>query len=228
MNKYLLCFCTFLLVANLSFGQRDRSPKEGQFPRKPGVILTTNVLSLFEPEGGPTLGLEARFGLHWAIAADVTAILYTMPELYYDHERHTGYRIQPQVKYYFPGKRHSYQMYISLMGLYKSVRYHTISDSYSYNDGTQYINVDGVRYEEHKQIIAGSANFGFQKFLDEERHFMVEFYGGVGLRSKQRSGYPPHLGTVSPNDYYDDDIYDGLDDGIWPHATCGIKFGYRF
>jgi hypothetical protein len=226
MNKHLLCCCTFLLVANLSFGQRDRSPKEGQFPRKPGLILTTSVLSLFEPEGGPTMGLECRFGLHWAIAADVTALLYTMPELYHDDERHTGYRIQPQIKYYLPGRRHSYQMYISLMGLYKSVHYYTVADDYSYYDGNQYIQVEGQRYREHKEIIAGSANFGFQKFLDEERHFMIEFYGGVGLRSKQRTGKPPIPNTTTDNyDYYDND---GLDDGIWPHVSYGIKFGYRF
>lgn len=225
MNKYLLCFCTFLLVANLSFGQRDRYPKEGQYPRTPGLTLSTNVLSVFEPEGGPTLGLEYRFGLHVAVAADVTALLYTMPELYNDDERHSGYRIQPQIKFYLPGKRHGYLMYVSLMGLYKSVHYYTMSDGYGYYDGNEYISVPGVRYREHKQIIAGSTNFGFQKFLDEERHFMIEFYGGMGLRSKLRTGKPAVPGVTE--DYRNDD-YDGLDDGIWPHVTAGIKFGYRF
>jgi hypothetical protein len=188
-------------------------------------MVTTNVLSIFEPEGGPTLGLEYRFGLHWAVAADATALLYTMPELYYDHERHTGYRVQPQIKYYLPGRRHSYQMYVSLMGLYKSVHYNTTSDGYSYYDGNQYIDVPGVKYREHKEIIAGSTNFGFQKFLDEERHAVIEFYGGVGLRSKLRTGKPAVQPSVGREDYYDQD---GLDDGIWPHVSYGIKFGYRF
>lgn len=226
MNKYLLCICTFLLAANFSFGQRDRYPKEGQFPRKPGLILTTNMLSIFEPEGGPTLGLEYRFGIHWAMAADVTALLYTMPELYDNDERHTGYRIQPQVKYYLPGRRHSYQMYVSLMGLYKSVHYNKVSDGSYYYNGNENIYIPGESYREHKQIIAGSTNFGFQKFLDEERHAVVEFYGGVGLRSKQRSGKPAVPGNNGGNVYYDD--YDGLEDGIWPHVSYGIKFGYRF
>jgi len=227
MNKSLLCFCTFLLVVNLSYGQRSRYPKEGEFPLKPGLIISTNFLSLFEPEGGPTLGLEYRFGLHWAVAVDATALAYTMPEFYYHDERHTGYRFQPQVKYYLPGRRHSFQMYVSLMGTYKSVHYNTKTNGYNYYDANnQYVYIDPVKYREHKQVIAGSANFGVQKILDKERHFMMEFYGGMGLRYKDRSGIPPAPGGGNYDDEYYE--YDGLEDGIWPHVSYGIKFCYRF
>ena len=226
MNKYLLCICTTLLVANLSFAQRNRYPKEGEFPLKPGLIINTNFFSLFEPEAGPTLGLEYRFGLHWAVALDATALTYTMPEFYYHDERHTGYRLQPQVKYYLPGKRHSYQMYVSLMGVYKSVNYNTKTDGYYYYDANNVgVYVDPVKYREHKEVFAGSANFGVQKILDKERHFMMEFYGGLGFRYKTRTGIPPNPGDDYYDDYYE---YDGVDDGFWPHATCGIKFCYRF
>jgi hypothetical protein len=225
MNRYLLCICTILLVANLSYGQRNRYPKEGEFPLKPGLIINTNFFSLFEPEAGPTLGLEYRINLHLAVALDATALAYTMPEWYYHDGRHTGFRLQPQVKLYLPGKRHSYQMYVSLMGTYKSVKYNTKTDGYDYYDGNVYVYHDPVEYREHKEVVAGSANFGVQKILDKEQHFMMEFFAGVGFRYKTRSGAPSLPG--SENDYNYDE-YDGLADGFLPHATAGIKFCYRF
>ncbi|SFE05599.1 Protein of unknown function [Chitinophaga sp. CF118] len=224
MNRFLLCLCTFFFLANLSYGQRSRFPKEGQFPRKPGLIVSTNVVSLFEPEAGPTLGLEYRFALHWALAVDGTWMLYTMPELYKDDGRHTGYRIQPQIKYYFAGRHRSFNGYISLMATYKDMKYTKMSDGGQYYNGTQTVYIDPAEYTQEKKIIAGSANVGIQKFLDEDRHFLIEFYGGVGLRYKERK----NKGLMDGVDYYNDDDFFSFEDGVYPHLSLGIKFGYRF
>jgi hypothetical protein len=225
MKKTLLILCAFILVANLSYSQRSRFPKEGQFPRKQGLLLSTNVLSVFDLEGGPSLGLEYRMALHWAVAVDYTAILYNLPEVYNDDEgAHTGYRIQPQIKYYFGGRRHSYRGYVSLMAMYKDVHYNKMTSGGEYYNGTETVYVDPVPYTEHKKIIAGSFNIGMQKFLDDERHIFIEPYAGVGLRHKERTGKPDINGT-----YYDnnDDFLD-LKDGMYPSLTWGLKFGVRF
>jgi hypothetical protein len=223
MKKILPIICIIIFLANLSYGQRSRYPKEGQFPRKPGLLVSTNVLSLFELEGGPTLGLEYRLALNWAIAVDATAILYTLPEVYDTDGPHTGYRIQPQVKYYFGGRRRSFRGYISFMAMYKDVHYDKTTSGGEYYNGTEYIYYDPVPYVEHKKIIAGSFNVGMQKFFDDERRVFIEPYAGVGLRHKERTGRPAIDGT-----YYEDDDFLDLKDGMYPHLTWGLKFGCRF
>ncbi|SEW26024.1 Protein of unknown function [Chitinophaga sp. YR573] len=228
MKKLLPIFCTIIFLANLSYGQRSRYPKEGQFPRTQGVLLSTNVLSLFDLEGGPSLGLEYRFALNWAVAVDATAIMYTLPEVYSsDDGNHSGYRIQPQIKYYFGGRRRSFRGYISLMAMYKDVHYDKTTSGGQYYNGTEYITVDPVPYTEHKKIIAGSFNIGMQKFLDEERHIFIEPYAGVGLRHKERTGRP-YVNGAYDNDYNDDDGVFDLKDGMYPHLSWGLKFGVRF
>jgi len=231
MIRSLLIFCTVILLAFSCYAQ-SRAPEEGEFPQKPGFIISTNFLSLFEPEGGPTFGLEYRSSLKWAFAIDATALTYTMPFLFNeDDSRHKGYRISPQIKYYFPGKRGSYRGYVALMGMYKHVSYTTLSDSYGhYDDVTgNYVYNDPERYKRSKYVGAGSFNIGFQRFLDAEQHILVEFYGGVGLRYQERRGKPSFADNDYNNDpYYYDSYGDGLKDGMYPHVAFGIKLGYRF
>jgi len=161
------------------------------------------------------------------VAVDATAIMYTLPEVYSaDESNHSGYRIQPQIKYYFGGRRRSFRGYISLMGMYKDVHYDKTTSGGQYYNGTEYVTIDPMPYTEHKKIIAGSFNIGMQKFLDEERHIFIEPYGGVGLRHKERTG-KPHIEGASDG-YNDDDGAFELKDGMYPHLTWGLKFGVRF
>lgn len=223
MIRSLLIFCFTLLSVSSSFAQHSLMPKEGQFPRKPGLIISTNILSLVEPEGGPTIGLEYRASLHWAVAVDATALLYTMPDWYRHDDRHTGYRFQPQVKYYISGRHCRYNLYFSLMGMYKHVDYGRFTDGYLDHDSEsgEYVYVEGIRYPRKKDVVAGSANFGIQQYLGSERKMILEFYGGLGLRYQDRRGVPS---------LFESEDYDaaGISDGYFPHFTLGIKFGYRF
>jgi hypothetical protein len=227
MIKSLLIFCTATLLVFSCYAQ-SFEPKEGEFPKKPGVILSTNFLSLFEPEGGPTVGVEFRTSLNWAFGLDAMAIAYNMPFLFdYDDSNHHGYRLSPQIKYYFAGKKSSYRGYIGLMGMYKSVSYTTMSGSYGhYDDVTgNYVYTEPERYKRNKYATAGSINIGFQKFLDRDNHIFFEFFGGVGLRYQWRKGKPSFADAVPD---YDEEYREGIKDGVYPHMTAGIKLGYRF
>jgi hypothetical protein len=226
MKKLLPILCTFILLADLSYAQRHHYPiPEGQFPRAPGFLISTGLFSLFEPEGGPSAGFEYRLGLHWAVALDAMAILYKMPELYPDDGEHKGFRFQPQIKYYFAGKHRSFRGYFSLMGTYKDVHYSTMTSEGEIYNGTSYDYYPPVAYTEHRKIIAGSFNIGFQKFLGDDGRIFIEPYAGFGFRYRTYTGKPEIDGDFV-DDYYGDGIFDG--ERYLPHISYGFKLGYRF
>lgn len=234
---YLL---SLLLVTVMVYGQHLHVPQErpqprpricmypeaGKFPLEPGWLLTTDVSTLIQPEAGPTFGAEYRIDLHWAVALDVTALLYNMPDFYSFESQHMGFRVLPQVKYYFPGRKHSYRGYVSAQGMYKQVTYH-ITDMLGRDwNGSQYDYYESIRYRESKSVWAASGNIGFQKFVGKERRMMLEMFAGLGFRYKSfKQANIPAGAAIQTNRWNEMNPFE--DDGLYPHIAMGFKIGYR-
>lgn len=243
MKRSFFILCLLLTVTVIVCGQHPRrphSPREkpqpreriylypeaGKFPLKPGWLLSTEVSTLWQPEGGPGLGAEYRFNLHWAVGLDATALLYSMPDTYNEHSPHRGFRVLPQVKYYFPGRKHSYRGYVSLQGMYKEVNYlmeEQIGREWNGNDYNYY---ESVEFKERKSVWAGSVNAGFQTLIGKQRRIMFEMFIGIGVRHKgfKQFGKPAQEVTfISIGERF----FDFDQDGDYPHIPMGLKIGYR-
>lgn len=230
-----LCFlCLFSLVA-FAIAAQDRKfrwPKRPQkrpppvvIPPKPGLIIHSNLFSLHEPDGGPSLGFEYRASLHWAVVVEGTALLYTVTPEHADNGR--GFRVQPEVRYYFAGKHRTFRGFFSLQGTYKEKTYQDSALIWVDNgtiSGIPRRDQERVYFEAKKRILAGAANIGFQARFGKGEHFMVEMYAGLGLKSKNFYGRPPAMIDDKINWFVPD-----LDEpGDYPHIAMGVRIGYCF
>lgn len=229
-----LCFlCLFFLIAHAATAQ-DRKfrgpkrPKPRQFsaviPPKPGLIIHSNLFSLHEPEAGPSLGFEYRMSLHFSVGLEGTALLYNLNK---DKDNGRGFRIQPEVRYWFAGRRRSFRGFFSLQATYKERSYRDsamIWVDIGSVSGLPNVQRRRVYFQEKKQVLAGAANIGFQVRFGKADHFMFEVYGGVGLKQKDFYGRPAEY--IYENRSWaipDTDL-----PGVYPHLAMGARIGYCF
>ncbi|MRG46888.1 DUF3575 domain-containing protein [Chitinophaga sp. SYP-B3965] len=230
-----LCFlCLFYLAASSAAAQNKRShwPKRPQkrpppvvIPPKPGLVISSNLFSLHEPDGGPSLGLEYRASLHWAVMVEGTAILYTtVPR---DAAESKGFRIQPELRYYFSGKHRTFRGFFSLQGMYKQTTFpdSTFKEVPSSTNPSRSV-YESVYYESKKEVFGGSANIGFQARFGKANRFMVEMYAGLGLKSKDYFGKP--IDAKEPMDKVIKVIPEFDKAGTYPHIPMGVRMGYCF
>jgi hypothetical protein len=212
-----------LITASMSYGQRrsakiDKQPKEGEFPMTPGLLISTNVFSITEPDGGPSLAVEYRYSLHWSVLLEGTAILYQfMGEDALEHAT-SGFRLRPEVRYYFAGKHKTYRGFFSVEGSYKQVRYY---EPVTLDQGNYY---EKSTYQRTKRMGGGAFKIGFQTYFGKKKHIMFELYGGVGLK------YRTYDDAAMPDNAYIPTFRDAFkfdDPGLMPNIPMGVKFGYR-
>lgn len=162
---------------------------------QPGFWLGTNLLTMANPwEWGPSLTLEYRFNLHWAVGASYTAILNSMAtekninQTPYDTK---GFRFTANVKYFIPrGNRNRW--FIGMEGKVKRLDYdigrpHLVYLE-NYDNGILW---QPERVEPRTLTSWGFAPiFGVQQMLG--RRVQFEFYFGLGAcyRSLNRHGAP--------------------------------------
>jgi hypothetical protein len=223
-----LCFlCLFSLAASSAAAQERRfhwpkrpkkRPPPVVIPPKPGLIINSNLFSLHEPDGGPSLGFEYRVSLHWAVVVEGTALLYTLEPDGADNGR--GFRIQPEVRYYFAGKHRTFRGFFSLQATYKEKSYR---DSALVGTSIRSSDNERVYFEEKKQILGGAANIGFQKRFGKGDHFMFEMYAGLGLKQKDFYGRPGRI--IEEKRLF---VPDTDKPGGYPHIAMGARIGYAF
>lgn len=218
--KHLLLACCLLFVGGIAVAQEKYDIKKKTIPSQKGWLLNTTLSSFTEPEGGPSLGMEYRFSETVAVGLDATALLYVLPDTYNDGMNRKGYRIRPEIKFFPSWWRNEHRsFYISLMGLYKDIRYD--EQFYSY-DGT---NNNAYIVRQKKIVRALSANMGIQRYLGPDHRILLELYAGMGVRYRT-------ITPGEPNEYYY--ITDRIgpfsidEDGYNPQIAFGFKLGYRF
>jgi hypothetical protein len=215
MIKHLRYTCYLLLLAGVAHSQ-EKTGKGKLFPQKPGIIINTTFNTLIEPDAGPTLGVEYRISNHFAVGMNVTGIFYAGTPIDRTDSARMGFRLQPEIKYFVNwGDDGDKQVYFSLMGLHKEMKYKARE-----HDTT---NTSTFRIIDRKKIInAMSGNIGVQHYLGDKRHFIVDVYAGMGLR--YRSTTPPLPVYNTEGAHYDFTTKDGYT----LQVSFGIKLGYRF
>lgn len=213
MKYFLLICCLSVLTYTVSAQEKNESGP--LFPLKPGIILNTSPSTLHELESGPSLGLEYRITNGLAIAVEGTVLLYASPYAYSTQYSPGGFRIRPEIKYYpSRGRGKSIQLYFSLMGVYKQIRYEEIDYREYYIE----------RLKQKKTVTAISPNVGLQRFLDRSHHFIFDMYMGLGIRYRKTEpgdGWSYNdLGPASP--------FEIDEDGYNLHVAFGVRLGYRF
>lgn len=222
------------LHANLRKEKKEHFGNKPPAPAEQGLTLGTNLFSLLEEDGGPSLYAEYRFTKHWEVTLQGTWVTYSTVDAF----NHSGFRLQPDIKFYILPKHHKILPFIGLGGLFTQVRYEayvTHLDDY-YAGGP---NFSGNKTTiENKQMLGYAFLFGFKKYLDGEKHRLsMELYFGVGSKWKSFPGRSQARKTFIENkingvnglrEFSLFDSYSNLQAKQYGYVPICLKFGYRF
>jgi hypothetical protein len=225
----ILILC--LLVTVSSKGQRRGNAPDSLLT---GLRISTNILTLREPDGGISLALENRYTKEWSVLVEGTWIFIDEKGDYNLRGQYTpkakGFRIRPEIRYYMPGRGHKYKLFFAQEISYKRVSYleewiHPVGGN-AYGENFNYEKI--VSYDKVKTIIGTSGKMGLQFFFDPRHKYMMELYVGLGIKYRKvkfKDEIPPYISYIEDNDSY---LMSAPESGWNINIPMGIKVGYRF
>lgn len=212
--KYLL-MCCLLLCSGEMLAQKIDHP----------WVLSTNLVSMIEPDGGPSINLEYKFNRRWSVSMEAEMVLYNWASNLEDYNTNTagefvrgGIRLRPEARIYLT---HSRRLFFSGMFMYKRVELDELFyvDNYSYQST---VNLRGI-----KESVGFTPKIGFQTFIRGK--VLFEISGGLGaayriFRYKDR--IPQNV--IIPA-FKDDEAASQFRREEWEaDFPLSIRFGYRF
>ena len=196
-----------------------------------GFNLGTNLGTLAEMDGGPSLHAEYRFKQTMSVSLETMAILYDASQTF---ERDKGYRIRPEFRYFFTGRRGVYHFFTGVEVSYKRA---VVSQGWltTKNGLDQDTYQEMKLYRNAKEDYEAGIKFGAQYFFGKSRHFMFEY--SIGLALKYRNMHyldRPPASATSIFDLGGYDIGQKNDNYYDPHThwhpsvPFTVKLAYRF
>lgn len=218
-----------LLIAISSKGQKNTPDS-----LLTGWRISTNLVTLREPDGGVSLALEYRYKKNWSVLAEGTWIFmdekadFDMRNKYAPMAK--GFRIRPEIRYYVPGRGHSYKLFFAQEISYKRVSYleEWIQPVRSNPSGWDVDYEKISTYEKVKNIYGTSGKVGAQFFFDARHKYMFELYIGLGLKYRDvafKDKAPSADSYLENNGSY---LVDEPRTGLTINMPMGIKVGYCF
>lgn len=224
--KHLYIFFLFIVTAFPARAQRYDLPDS----LLAGLNISTNLVSLYEPDAGPAIALEYRATRAWSVLLEGAWICYDLKSEYGLRGEYTpmakGFRLRPEVRYYLPGKRNTYVFFFSHELMYKRVNF--LEERIVQKEtGGGYYYEQLKAYEKTKQLFGTSGKFGFQRYVDRHHRLFIELYVGIGLKYRTSSykEEPPAGSYLEKNDKY---FFENLHDGWLLYTPFGLKVGYHF
>ena len=141
---------------------------------------------------------------------------------------YSGYKFKPEVKYFFRKYKRvvTQGMYISLQGLIKK----TIDKKEEWlTSNGQPVFSQLVNYKEQKIVYGLNLLFGNEFYLGNNERWMLDFYTGIGFRTKKFTAKNlPQGFSISYNGNNGFREFINLfENGTYPSLQFGMKFGYR-
>ncbi|PWV49739.1 DUF3575 domain-containing protein [Chitinophaga sp. S165] len=226
---YTILILCLLVVVSLK-GQQRGTPDS----LLTGVRISTNLLTLREPDGGISLALENRYTKEWSVLVEGTWIFIDEKSDFGLRGQYTpkakGFRIRPEIRYYMPGRGHKYKLFFAQEISYKRVSYleeWIHREGENPNNGT--FNYEKITpYDKVKTIIGTSGKMGLQFYFDPRHKFIMELYVGLGIKHRKikfKDEVPIYGSYLEDNDGY---FFDTLESGWNINIPMGLKVGYRF
>ncbi|PUZ27272.1 Protein of unknown function [Chitinophaga costaii] len=190
-----------------------------------GLLLGTDVLSLVEPDGGPSVAAEYRLFKFLSVGLTTTFLLYSTGGDDKAPTTISGIRLTPDIKFFLPGKKDAYHLFFGVQGLYKQAKYwgHINNKDEKYPDGSF---VPEGNYRRSKYIWGISPTFGIQHYLGKAQRLQLEFTVGFGLRYRYENWYGVGTPTDGNNrgkwlNFFNPDIGGNI------HIPLSLRFVYR-
>jgi hypothetical protein len=223
-TKSLLLIIACHFFSNTAFAQYS---KQGNRDFTSEVWLQWNPFNLAEPE--TLIGFTGlyRVSNNWGFALD--AGIYVAENYGEESNRLGGFRFRPEAKFYIDNSRRKRNvLYFSWQGLFKVTKA-PIQDFVTITDVTgNPLYQQLIDYKERKTVIGTHINFGGEIMLDKAKRFMIDIYGGVGIRKKQIKAVRVPAGVNVSQIRLNERQLFSTEAGITlPSLTLGVKLSYR-
>lgn len=207
-----MCGCTAMTMA-----QKKKEKREVQQEIIPSLKLRFNPLALVETDPNVMIGGEYRFNSRFSIGLDLAYVYWS------GGEAATGYKIRPELRYYFTPKTRM-NWFAAVEASYKRVSRTTSREECAGPNCSYWQTVD---YKDVKTAPGGSLKIGFQQYFNKKQRLYYEIFLGLGFKVKNRfeKNYKAPPGSIQGdiiNEYF---IIP--DEGFLPHIPAGVKFGIR-
>ncbi|ASZ11752.1 hypothetical protein KTO58_16170 [Chitinophaga pendula] len=222
--RYFYPLLFLLFVPCLLQAQASAYLQDGKFPMRAGTLISTNLVSLMEPDGGFSIAVERRMSLRWAMVVEGTLITYStgsMPTPF------AAFRIRPEVRHYFKGRVGKYKGFVGLELLYKQVS--NDEEALSAHPGLpgQELPVP-VRYTRERRSAGAAMKVGMQLYFDRQKRVLFEMYAGLGLKYRWLDDGGVVIGGLQQVKRGDFFAYNNdYKSGIRPNVPIGVKVGVR-
>ena len=146
---------------------------------------------------------------------------------------YSGYRLKPAIKFYLRGdKKGPRGFYFSAQGLVKQTSRNKQEWLSLQNNNGQPVFTQLVDYKERKMVYGLSILFGGELVLGKQKRFMMDFYTGLGFKTKKftADGLPPGFSIHYDGNggrEFGDNQFDIYQNGAYPTMQLGFKLGYR-
>jgi Protein of unknown function (DUF3575) len=200
--------------------------------QKNSIVLTWLPTASVEPDAGFTAGVEYGLGNRWSVLTDAGIILYSPSQSQRNNNNGRngilGYKIKPEVRFYFPDKKVLKGGFVSIQGLYKHVNYQRYDGLPVFDNlgNLAYTYLGGYRII--KDVIGFNIKLGYRFYFSAANKIGMEVYGGLGSRHKNFS-----LRDIPPGGVFDREFFQGRlfsthwEEGGLPSAAFGFKLIWR-
>lgn len=165
--------------------------------------VTLNPFSFVERDGGFTPGIGYNINRRVALYSDLGVIFY-MSGRYVgglvDTDKAIGYKFKPAVRFYVKNHEVPRGSFFDLEGLYKHVEYNATEeiDVQDGNGNFAYTYIGG--YTIKKDVYGFGVKYGYRSFLDKDQKLGIDFFIGLGGRTKDFVVRDLPEGVVMDND----------------------------
>lgn len=189
-----------------------------------------NPLGFAEPEVAVAATVLYKQNKHVGFALDAGVFIARQDYNDIVFYPYSGFRLKPAVKFYLDGDRKGPRgFYFSLQGLIKRTGRKKQEWLSLTNNGQPVFN-QLVDYKERKMVYGLSILFGGELVLGKQKRWMMDFYAGLGVKSKKFEAIGLPQGFSINYDNRDDLVsrqFDLYQNGTYINMPLGFKIAYR-
>lgn len=149
--------------------------------------VTLNPFSFVERDGGFTPGIGYNLNNRIAIYTDLGLIFFSAGRYtgsLVNTDKAFGYKVKPAIRFYLHNNEMPHGSFFEMEGLYKHVAYNATDeiDVIDNNGNFAFTYLGG--YTIKKDVYGFAVKYGHRSFLDKEKRLGMDFYFGIGGRTK--------------------------------------------
>ena len=196
--------------------------------------MSVNPFSFLEPDAGFTPGISIKLGKKFSLLSDFGFIFYStfsnsLTSSNGATNTQTGYKLTPELRYYFKEYDIQKGFFISVNAFYKHVGYMRYDGIRVFDHNGNFVYTSYEGYKIIKDVFGGGIKMGSRIYFNKNYKLGIDVYGGMGVRNKEFAlrDLPP--GGSFDRNFFGSSLFNTYwQDGGLPDLQLGFKLIWNF